>query len=218
MAAMAICMALVLAGVVVVAWGGETGSPDGSGGLLRRAGVALAAGLVAGLIGAGAGGRLVMRLLALTSPEAEGGFTEAGEVVGEITVGGTLGFILFSGLPAGVLSGALYALLLPRGRVAGAALGALLLVLAGTRIDPLRPDSVDFALLDPAWLAVLAFAVVGIFHGMVLTAVAARMSRGGAGEPARTWRWTPARIAAGVLATVALPGFVLDVADVLGSG
>ena len=142
-------------------------------------GGALAAGLVAGLLAAGAGGRLVMRLLALTSPEAEGSFTEAAEVVGEITFGGTLGFILFVGVPAGLLSGALYALLrpaLPRGRAGGVVLGGLLLVLAGTRIEPLRSDNIDFSLVGPAWLAVLGFAAVALLQGMLVVALSTRFA------------------------------------------
>jgi hypothetical protein len=145
MVVIALCAALVAAGVVLVArWGAQPGRDDGAPGLagwLRYAGAALAAGAVAGVLAAGPGGRLAMRLLALTSPDAEGAFTEAGEIVGEISLDGTLGFIVFGGLPAGVLSGALDALLrplLPPGRAGGVVLGALLLILAGTRIEPLR--------------------------------------------------------------------------------
>jgi hypothetical protein len=123
--------------------------------------VSLGAGLAAGLLAAGAGGRLMMRLLGATSsPDVHGLATEAGETIGEISVGGTLAFLVFVGLPAGFLSGLLYALLapvLPSGRACGVALGVVLLVLFATRIEPLRPDSIDFLLLDPAWLAVLGF-------------------------------------------------------------
>ena len=50
--------------------------------------------------------------------------------------------------------------------------GVLLLVLAATRIEPLRSDSVDFLLLDPAWLAVLGFGVLALFQGMLVAALA----------------------------------------------
>ena len=136
MAVIAGCIALVLAGAaMIVRWGGAPPRPA-TDGPLRYAGVALAAGVVAGLLAAGAGGRLVMRLLALTSPAAEGSFTEAGEIIGEITFAGTVGFILFTGLAAGLLSAVLYALVrpvLPPGRAGGLALGLLLLVVAGTQ-------------------------------------------------------------------------------------
>src|SRR4051812_33593639 len=134
MAVIAVCIALVVVGVVIVGRGGSDthNSPtelsnvgDGSANrALRHVGVALAAGLGAGVLAAGAGGRLAMRLLAATSPEAEGSITEAGEIVGRITVDGTLGFLVFVGLPAGFLSGVLYALvgpILPPGRLGGVA-------------------------------------------------------------------------------------------------
>jgi hypothetical protein len=130
MAVIAVCIALVVVGVVmVVRWGGELhkapmeqsrGARGAAARALRYVGLCLAAGLAAGVLAAGAGGRLVMRLLAATSPEAEGGITDAGEIVGRITVDGTLGFFVFVGLPAGFLSGALYALVgpvLPPGRL-----------------------------------------------------------------------------------------------------
>src|SRR5688572_31541905 len=105
MAVIAACAALVAAGVaMVVKWRGDR--PEHvRGGWPRHAGAALAAGALAGVLAAGAGGRLVMRLLALTSPEAEGSLTEASEIVGEISAGGTTGLILFGGMPAGALLG-----------------------------------------------------------------------------------------------------------------
>ena len=148
MVVIAACLALVLTGVwMVVRWGG--GSEPRAVALPRQLAVAVAAGLAAGVLAAGAGGRLVMRLLAVTSQDVEGSLTEAGETIGEITIGGTLGFIFFTGLAAGLLSGVLYAPvrpLLPPGRLGGVALGALLLVLFGSTIDPLRSDNFDFPL------------------------------------------------------------------------
>jgi hypothetical protein len=80
-------------------------------------------GVIAGVLGAGAGGRLIIRVLALTSPpSADGQITEAQEVVGEISVGGTLALFTFGGALTGVLAAALYLLLyrwLPSGRVRG---------------------------------------------------------------------------------------------------
>jgi hypothetical protein len=222
MVVIALCAALVAAGIVlVVRWGAQPGRDDGAPGLagwLRYAGAALAAGAVAGVLAAGPGGRLAMRLLALTSPDAEGAFTEAGEVVGEISLDGTLGFIVFGGLPARVLSGALYALLrplLPAGRAGGVVLGALLLILAGTRIEPLRAGNIDFAVLGPAWLAVLAFTVLALFHGMVVVAVGARLPRRPAGAATGRRHVLAGRIAVAVLVLLALPGFVTSVADIL---
>src|SRR5215213_11466994 len=74
--------------------------------------VALLSGAAAGILAAGAGGRLVMRLLAVTAgADAQGRITEAEEVVGRITVDGTIGFVLFTGLFVGLPSAVGYLLL-----------------------------------------------------------------------------------------------------------
>ena len=81
---------------------------------------------------AGAAGRLIMRVLALTSPpSADGQITEAQEVVGEISVGGALSLFAFGGAITGVLATAVYVVLyrwLPSGHARGVAFGALTLV------------------------------------------------------------------------------------------
>ena len=205
------CVALVLLGVqIVVHQGGAREQPT-----LRwpsYIGASLVAGVAAGVLAAGAGGRLIMRLLAATSPDVHGSLTEAGEKIGEITVGGTLGFIFFAGVPAGFLSGVLYALVapvLPRGRAGGIVLGVLLLVLAATRIEPLRSDSVDFLLLDPVWLAVLGFSVLALFQGTLVAALAPAPPAVGS----RVLRL--GRIAVAVVTLAALPGFLSAVDELL---
>ena len=57
-------------------------------------------------------------------------------------------------------------------------LGALLLVLAGARMEPLREDNFDFGLLGPGWLAVALFVAIGLFEGMLLVALAGRAAGG----------------------------------------
>jgi hypothetical protein len=122
-----------------------------------------------------------MRLLAATAGgAAQGRITEADQVVGKITVGGTIGFIVFTGLFFGLGTGALYLLIrrwLPRGRLGGLAFGAVLLVVAATRIEPLRRDNPDFDLVGPGWLSVVVFAALVVAHGMCVAAVAGRYSR-----------------------------------------
>jgi hypothetical protein len=143
--------------------------------------VALISGAAAGILAAGAGGRLVMRLLAVTAgADAQGQITEAEEIVGRITVDGTLGFVVFTGLFFGPVSGAAYLVLrrwLPAGRAGGLVFGALLLVLAGTRLEPLRRSNPDFDLVGPGWVSVVAFTVLVVFHGMLVAALAGRLSR-----------------------------------------
>jgi hypothetical protein len=213
MAVMLACAALVAAGLACIArWGAgpRVGAPRAP---LPRylAGLAVA-GPVAGVLAAGAGGRLVMRLLAATSPDARGEITEAGETIGEITVGGTAGFLVFTGLPAGVLAVLLFVLagaLLPRGRLGGAALGLGLLILVGAQIEPLRADNFDFNLVGPAWLSLLAFAVLAVFQGMLTWALAGRF-----GLQPLPLRGVAFRVVGAVLVLVALPGFVSAVAEI----
>jgi hypothetical protein len=196
MAVVVACVLLVLAGLLtVIRWGGlAVQSPPTPAGTARQlpvglvvrhylwyVTVALTAGVTAGILAAAAGGRLVMRLLAVTAgPAAQGQITEANEIVGRISVGGTVGFFLFIGVPFGVAAAAAYLLLrrwLPSRRAGGLALGTLLLLVVGTRIDPLRANNPDFSLVGPAWVAVVAFLALGLFHGMVVAALAGRYSR-----------------------------------------
>src|SRR5215218_6424617 len=191
MAVVVVCVLLVLAGLAaVVRWGGLTVQPpldpapppDGPAdvsaadapddpppaGLVARrylwyVNLALASGFGAGLLAAGAGGRLMMRLLAVTAgPGARGGIT------------------VFTALFLGLASGVLYLLLppwLPVGRVGGIVYCALLLVLAGSRLEPLRRENPDFDLVGPGWVSVVGVASLDLIHGMLVAALAARISR-----------------------------------------
>jgi len=149
-------------------------------GYLRGVAVALVGGFWAGALVTGPAVRLIMRLLAATAGAgAQGLLTEAEEVVGKIDLGGTIGLYLFGGILPGLLSGGLYLVVrrwLPSGRLGGVAFGALHLVVAATRIDPLRPGNPDFDLVGPGWLAVLTFSLAAIFHGMAVVAIANRFS------------------------------------------
>jgi hypothetical protein len=220
----AVCAALAAVGVLIILrW--DAGVSDrraepSRAWLARYIGGATAAGALAGVLAAGAGGRLVMRLLAVTSPEAEGALTEAEARIGEITIGGTLGFIVFVGVPAGVLSGLLFALVgpvLPRGRAGGVVLGALLLVLAGSRLEPLRADNIDFALVGPDWLTVLAFTALALFQGMLVVAIAVRLRVPPPRGMTADRRLLAGRFAVGFLLLAALPGFAGAVTEILRS-
>jgi hypothetical protein len=117
------------------------------------------AGLVVGIVVAGLGGRLVMRLAALVVPSASGSFTENGNRIGEITVVGTAGLIVGLGLVATVLLATVWVAISPwlpgkglvRGLVAmpiAIALGAFALIDSG------NPDFVVLA-HDPVVVAIL---------------------------------------------------------------
>ena len=214
----AICAAAVAAGLVLVARHTREAPPALPP--LRYAAVCLGAGLGAGAIAAGAGGRLVMRLLAVTSPGVEGAITEAEATIGEITAAGTLGFVIFVGLPAGALMALLYGLagpLVRGGRAGGLALGAILLVLVGTN-EPLRSDNFDFNLAGPDWLSVGSFVALALFQGMVAVAIAARLSGyAPAPLPAPARAVLAGRVAVGVVLVAALPAFLSAVTDILTS-
>jgi hypothetical protein len=185
---MALCGVAVLFGVVcIVRWGGmdlrpAPESPDVYRRYVWYVAIAVLAGIGAGFLMAGPGGRLVMRLLAVTAgDDAQGRLTEAEETVGRITTGGTIGLVIFTGLFFGITSGFLYLVVhrwLPHGRLRGLAFGSLLFVVGATQIDPLRKDNPDFDIVGPGWLALVAFAALVLLHGMVVAALAARVSHG----------------------------------------
>lgn len=192
MAIMVVCGALLAAGVAMAAaWGGGAFTPPSEGVELtaeetaRRfawyAALALASGVIAGILVIGAGGRLAMRLLAVTAGDgAQGRITEAEEIVGRITVDGTIRFILFNGIFGGIVFSGPYLILrrfLPPGRLGGAAYGLGLLVVLGTTLDPLRPQNADFDIVGPGWLAVVVFSALAIAFGVTLAAAMARLSQ-----------------------------------------
>lgn len=174
---------------------------------MRALAAVVGAAAIAGALVAGLGGRLLMRVLAATSgDDARGKLTEAGEVIGEITFGGTVGFLVFVGIIVPVAAGFLYLILrhfLPVGAiVAGIVFGVLLLGTVG--IDqPMAPDNVDFAILSPLWLAVTSITGLAVLFGMSFAALAARLD---AGLPSLSvgWRAVPAHAG---LVLCALPPF-----------
>lgn len=146
----------------------------------RPLGGCLAAGLVVGIVVAGLGSRLVMRLLAVADPDARGIITENGNVVGEITFGGTIGLVAFIGIPSGILGGLIVYLVrrwLPARLLwRGLALSVVLLALLGRTV--VDPDNFDFLFLDPAGLAVALFGALFFVAGLALAPLADRWGPG----------------------------------------
>jgi hypothetical protein len=192
MVLMAIMGVLLVVGIVLTlrwsdtayeTWEPEAGGPAKAATLryLRGVAIALVGGFWAGALVTGPGVRLIMRLLAVTAgDDAQGRITEAEEVVGKINVDGTIGLYLFGGVLPGLLSGAIYLLIrrwLPGGRLGGVVFGILHLVVAATRIDPLRPENPDFDIVGPGWLSVATFALTAILHGMAVVAIGNRYSQ-----------------------------------------
>lgn len=192
MAAMGLLVLVGLAAVVL--WGDEEVRPTEDAepatpppvarvlrGYVRGLALAVVAGAGAGILVAGAGGRLAMRLLAVTAGDvAFGRVTEAEQIVGRITVGGTLGFLLFAGVFGGIASGLVFMAVrrwLPSGRVGGLVFGALLLVAFGPHVEPLRPSNRDFDIVGPGWVAIVVFSAMALVHGMLVAGLAGRYSR-----------------------------------------
>ena len=149
---------------------------------LRTLAALAGAAVVAGVLVAGLGGRLYMRVMAATSGnDAQGRLTEAEEVVGEVTFGGTLGFVLFIGIVLPVAASFGYLALrhyLPgRAATAGLGFGVILLAVFGTD-DPMSPENVDFEILSPLWLAIVGIVGLGLLYGATFGALAGRFDAG----------------------------------------
>jgi hypothetical protein len=135
----------------------------------------MAAGVVAGVLVVGLGGRLVMRVLAATSGDlVQGAETDAGEAVGEITFGGTLGFVVFAGIFVPVATALMFVpvrrLFPAQAWMAGLVVGVLLLGSIGVS-DPLSPENSDFAILRPRWLAVSLVGATALLYGLTFAAL-----------------------------------------------
>jgi hypothetical protein len=139
--------------------------------LLRLAGAAGLAGVMAGLLVGGVGGRIAMRVSgALSDAALVGTPTAAGNRVGEITLAGTIAIAFFSGALPGVIAGAGYAAmrpwLAPFGRWAGLAFGIGLLAAMGPAV--LESFNFDFRRFGPAALNVAMFALLFPLFGVTV--------------------------------------------------
>ena len=150
---------------------------------VRVASASIAGGMLGGLLIAGAGGRLLMRLIAVTSDEAaQGRLTEADEVVGEVSADGTIFLVVFVGLFAGSIGATGFALarpVLPRRSVlAGLVIAGIVGGLLARPSDLLNPQSVDFRILGPTWFAALMLVglvfLLGATSGALIDTFAAR--------------------------------------------
>ncbi len=156
--------------------GAATGSRAGV--VVRRLAACVAAGALAGLVMGGIGGRLAMLVLRLTSsPTLHGLTTDDGFTIGIVSA--QTGFLLMVTTLVGAMVGAGYLVVrgwLPersRPWLAGA-LGALV---GGARI--LRPEGIDFTLLDPLPLAVAMFLAIPAGVGVATSLLAERFLRDG---------------------------------------
>jgi hypothetical protein len=160
---------------------GQVSSRDAAEDALRSLATVLGAGLIAGLLVVGLGGRLVMRILAATSGDgAQGLLTEAEETVGEITFGGSLGFVIFAGLLLPAAASLLYLVarrILPAPVWIGGSIFGLFLLATFGIDDPLSSDNVDFRILSPRPLAIALIILTALLFGVTFAALAARFDR-----------------------------------------
>lgn len=139
---------------------GVANADAGPAGRLREIAVGGLAGIVAGFLVAGVGGRFVMRLTSLVAaPEAIGRVTDSGFAVGTVTMNGTVELLLFVGIGFGMLGGLLLVILWPWvsdwGHWRPVAVAGFALALASTEV--VDPSNRDFAILGNEVFAVLVF-------------------------------------------------------------
>lgn len=130
------------------------------------------AGLVAGILIAGLGGRLVMRLAALIVPSAAGAQTDNGNRIGEITASGSLNLIIFVGLLAAIVFASVWVAIAPwlpgTGAVRG--LAAMPIAVALGSFGLISRENPDFAVLEhhPLVVATLILLVASAAPAMAL--------------------------------------------------
>ncbi len=173
---------------------------------LDRVGAAVFGGVVTGLFVGGVGARLAMFILRLTSdPSVRGLETDDGFTIGVISDESL--FLLAVSTALGTLLALGYLLVrrwLPerarplQGAVFFGALGGATII---------KPDGLDFTVLDPLALAVALFVLVPALYGAAMVALVDWLA-------AQPGRWRPARVAALVIVAV-LVGFGLVAAILL---
>ena len=140
----------------------------------------LAAGLTTGILVGGFGSRIAMRISAvLGGEEIAGLITENGNVVGDITVDGTVGLLIFAGLPFGIAGGWLYVLIrrwLPGPRWwHGLLFGTLLLMTLGALV--INNDNPDFTQLGHTAVNVTMFAMLFVLFGLLVAPITGALDR-----------------------------------------
>lgn len=171
--------------------------------------------LPVGLVILGLGGRLIMKILAVTSPPTlDGAITDNGNRITEFTVGGTMEIVVFVGLFGAV--GLMLLFVSVRGWLPASgwrrrgAFAAIAAVIGGAvAVDP---GNKDFALVRPVWLGIALFILLPGVAGLVEVLVVDRLDAAFQGTPFRWW-WIPLAVPTLLLALVgglvALYGLVL---------
>ena len=148
--------------------------------LVRHIGIVGIAGVVTGVLVGGGGSRLVMLFSRLLSADVTRGLrTEAGNVVGEVTLGGSLALVVFVGLFAGGSGAITYLITEPwlqwAGRWYPGVFSLVLFALSSFVI--LVPDNIDFFILGNAEINVAMFSFLFVAFGLLLCWLVPRLSR-----------------------------------------
>lgn len=135
----------------------------------RPVAAALGVGVLTGLVVAGGGSRLAMRLMALVDNREDFGFqTEAGAIVGDVTLEGTLAVLLI-GVALGVVGAFLYLTLrrwLPARPVFRTLVFALVVLGLGLT-QTINGNEADFEFVNTA-VSVLSFAAVLLLYALLV--------------------------------------------------
>ena len=156
--------------------------------LLRRLSILGLASVISGVLVGGVGGRIVMAISAAAAqPEAIGRLTENGNRIGEFTIGGTVGLIVFVGLLGGMAASITVVASEPVvrriGPLSGPIIGATVLATVGSGTF----DSFDFRILEPAGLNVAMFLGLLVLFGVMILVAARLLDRWMPAASERSW-------------------------------
>lgn len=137
------------------------------------------AGLLAGILVAGIGGRLVMRAAALLVPEAAGRFTENGNRVGDITLSGTLGLVVGGGLFFGLAGATVWVVVSPwlPGGVRLRAVLAMPVAVALAGVSLVHAGNPDFRVLRHDVATVVLLLILVALAGLAISLVDSWLDR-----------------------------------------
>ena len=188
--------------------------------VLKLMAVGVLGGLIAGMIAGGIGSRVAMRIVTLAGGSSiQGQLSDNGNVIGEITLGGTIFLLLLGGIFAGVPGGLLYVVVrrwIPgSGLRKGLAYGTFLLLAFGAWPPTLfftgpviSAENPDFSLLVSPYLSIGLFAALFVLYGLILVPLVELLDPTPAGPP----RLRPVKLAGyAVLADLCLYGLTRNV-------
>lgn len=150
-----------------------------------------------------------MRISALVDPSANRRITEAGARVGEITLGGTIGFVVFVGIFTGIGLAMIWVVVqrwLPQDRQYRYLAGAVIGIAMGGRFA-IDGRNVDFLILGPKAVQVAIFLALAAVTGAAVVGIDGRLESRLPLQrrSAVAWYW----MVAGLGLAVTVPGLML---------